>query len=53
MIRNAKSLTAKHLQDFADIAGIECLRIDGGTKVRDFVKELQWNDVYYHMAKGI
>jgi L-arabinose isomerase len=34
------SLTAEHLQDFADIAGIECLRIDAGTKVRDFVKEL-------------
>ncbi len=49
----SKSLTAEHLQDFADIAGIECLRIDGGTKVREFVKELQWNDVYYHLAKGI
>ncbi len=36
-----------------DIPGIECLRIDGGTKVREFVKELQWNDVYYRLAKGI
>ena len=49
----SQSLTAEHLQDFADIAGIECLRIDAGTKVREFAKELQWNDVYYHLAKGI
>ncbi len=49
----SRALSAEHLQDFADIAGIECLRIDAGTTVREFVKELKWNDVYYHLAKGI
>jgi L-arabinose isomerase len=47
------SLTAEHLQDFADIAGLECLLIDRQTTTSNFVKELKWNDMYYHLAKGI
>jgi L-arabinose isomerase len=49
----SKSLTVEHLQDFADIAGLECLVIDAGTEVRSFSKELKWNDAYYHLANGI
>ena len=49
----SKPLMVEHLQDFADIAGLECLVIDADTKIRSFAKELQWNDVYYHSAKGI
>jgi len=49
----SKALTVEHLQDFADIAGLECLVIDADTKIRSFAKELQWNDVYYHLASGI
>jgi len=29
------------------------LMIDGNTNVADFVKELRWNDMYYHLASGI
>ncbi len=47
------ALTAEHLQDFADIAGLECLLIDATTTVATFAKELKWNDMYYHLAKGI
>jgi L-arabinose isomerase len=47
------SVTAKHLQDFADIAGIEILLIDENTNLEDFKKELRWNDLYYHLAKGL
>jgi L-arabinose isomerase len=47
------ALTSEHLQDFADIAGLECLLIDTKTTVAGFVKELKWNDMYYHLAKGI
>lgn len=47
------ALTPEHLQDFADMAGLECLMIDGNTNVADFVKELRWNDMYYHLASGI
>jgi L-arabinose isomerase len=47
------ALTSEHLQDFADMAGLECLLIDRNTNVANFVKELRWNDVYYHLANGI
>ena len=47
------SVTADHLRDFADIAGIEFLLIDENTSLEDFKKELRWNDLYYHMANGL
>jgi L-arabinose isomerase len=46
-------LTAEHLQDFAEMAGMEFLLIDAGTNVRAFKQELRWNDLYYHLAKGL
>jgi L-arabinose isomerase len=46
------ALTAEHLQDFADMAAIECLLIDRDTKLAEFTKELRWNDVYYRLASG-
>ncbi|HEY2819885.1 MAG TPA: L-arabinose isomerase [Candidatus Acidoferrum sp.] len=47
------AVTTEHLQDFADIAGIECLQIDNSTTLPSFTKELKWNDTYYHLARGI
>ncbi len=46
-------LTAEHLEDFADMAGMEFLLIDKSTTVSNFKKELRWNDLYYHLAKGL
>jgi L-arabinose isomerase len=46
-------LTAEHMADFAEMAGIEFLLIDEHTNVPAFKKELRWNDLYYHLAKGI
>jgi L-arabinose isomerase len=43
------SLTAEHMADFADIAGIEFLRIDANTTLHDFKNELRWNDLYFAM----
>lgn len=40
-------LTTAHLQDFAEMAGIEMLAIDSGTRLHDFKNELRWNDLYY------
>lgn len=45
-------VTAEHLEDFAGMAGIECVMIDDSTKISEFKKELRWNEVYYHLAKG-
>ncbi|MGE5204133.1 MAG: L-arabinose isomerase [Chlamydiota bacterium] len=47
------ALTAQHLEDFAEMAGMEFLLIDNSTTVRHFKQELRWNDVYYRIAQGI
>jgi L-arabinose isomerase len=47
------SVTAEHLRDFAEMAGIEFLLIDENTRLEDFKKELRWNDLYYHLSKGL
>lgn len=46
-------LTAEHMADFAEMAGMEFLLIDTQTTVAGFKKELRWNDLYYHLAKGL
>jgi len=43
------AVTAEHLQDFADMAGIEFLLIDENTRVQEFRQKLRWNDLYYHL----
>jgi L-arabinose isomerase len=44
----SQAVTAAHLEDFAEMAGLEFLTIDGDTKLRDFKRELRWNEMYYH-----
>jgi L-arabinose isomerase len=46
-------VTAEHLEDFADMAGMEYLLIGADTRLSDLKKELRWNDLYYHLAKGL
>jgi L-arabinose isomerase len=46
-------VTAEHLEDFADMAGLEYLLIGKDTTVSEFKKEIRWNQVYYHLAKGL
>jgi L-arabinose isomerase len=43
----SQNLTSEHLQDFADMAGIEFTLIDRQTDLRQFKNELRWNEVYY------
>lgn len=40
-------------QDFAEIAKTELLVIDKDTKVREFQRELRWNQAYYRLAEGL
>jgi L-arabinose isomerase len=47
------SVTAEHLQDFAEMAGIEFMLIDENTHVQEFKEKLRWNDLYYHLSKGL
>ena len=48
----SQNLTSEHLQDFADIAGIECVRIDRETRLNQLKNELRWSDVYYQVNRG-
>ncbi len=47
------ALDTEMLEDFAEMTGIELVIIDKETKIRDFKKELRFNDVYYHLNKGL
>jgi L-arabinose isomerase len=48
----SQALTREHLEDFAEIADLECLLIGGKTSVCEFKKELRLNEVYYAVNKG-
>jgi L-arabinose isomerase len=43
----SQNLTAEHIQDFADMAGIEFLRIGKDTTIPQFRNEILWNEVAY------
>jgi L-arabinose isomerase len=47
------TVTAEQLHDFAEMAGIEFLLIDEHTQVEQFKDKLRWNDLYYHLNKGL
>jgi len=47
------AVTAGHLRDFAEMADIEFLLIDENTKVEEFKDKLRWNDLYYHLNRGL
>jgi L-arabinose isomerase len=43
----SQNLTSEHLQDFADMAGIEFTLIGKNTNIYQFRNELRWNELYY------
>lgn len=43
----SQNLTAEHLRDFADIAGIECVNINASATVQSIRNELRWNEACY------
>ena len=47
----SQNLTSEHLQDFAEMAGIECVRIDRETRLNQLRNELRWSEVYYQVNK--
>jgi L-arabinose isomerase len=47
------ALTNEHIEDFAEMAGIEHVLIGKDTSVSEFKKELRFNEVYYGVAKGL
>ncbi|TVR55718.1 MAG: L-arabinose isomerase [Spirochaetaceae bacterium] len=47
-----QAVTTEHLTDYAEMAGIELVSIDGSTAIEQFKKELRWNEAYYRLAGG-
>ena len=47
------AVTTEHLEDFAEIAGIELAVIDADTRLREFKQLLRQNEVYYHLVPGL
>lgn len=45
----SQALTTEHLEDFAGMAGMEFLCIDGHTRLREFRNELRWNEAAYRL----
>jgi len=43
----SQNLTTAHLQDFANIAGLEYINIGVDTNLNQFRNELHWNEMYY------
>jgi L-arabinose isomerase len=43
----------EELGDLADMLGTELLLIDEGTTIRQFAKEIRWNQAYYRLAGGL
>jgi L-arabinose isomerase len=43
----SQALTIGHLQDFAEIAGIELIRIDAETRIPEFRRQLRWEEAAY------
>ncbi len=48
----SQAVTAAHLNDFAEMADLECVMIDENTDLRTLKNELRWNEVYYMLNRG-
>ena len=46
-------VTPEHLRDFAAMSGLEFVLIDETTELEALRDRLRWNDLYYHLARGI
>ena len=49
----SQAVTAAHLQDFAEMNDLEVILIDRNTEIPALKKELRWNEMYYHLARGL
>jgi L-arabinose isomerase len=47
------ALNAEHMEDFAEMAGVEYLCIDENTTISEFKKDMRTNEIYYLLASGL
>ena len=48
----SQNLTAEHLEDFAEMAGIEYVRIGKETSISQLKSNLKWSDLYFQLNKS-
>ncbi len=49
----SQAVTTEMLEDFAAMSGVELVVIDRDTTLRQFKKELNWNEIYYGLRNGL
>lgn len=49
----SQAVRRDHIVDYASMAGVELISIGDSTTVEEIKNEIRWNEVYYHIAKGI
>jgi len=49
----SQAVTREHIIDFASMAGVELLNIGESTSVEGIKNEIRWNEMYYHLARGL
>ncbi len=49
----SQAVTTEHMEDFAEMAGIELVVIDADTNLRSFKQDLRHNEIYYHLIPGL
>jgi len=47
------AVTVEILTDLAEMTGIELLVIDADTSLREFAKEIRFNQAYFRLAAGL
>lgn len=48
----SQNITSEFMEDFAEIAGVECVIIDEHTQIRQLKRELREGEVYYGLSFG-
>lgn len=48
-----QAVTQEHIRDYASMSGVELITIDDEATVDAIVKEMRWNELYYHLARGL
>ncbi|TMI66033.1 MAG: L-arabinose isomerase [Bacteroidetes bacterium] len=48
----SQNLTSEHLEDFAEMAGIEFVLIGKNTAISEFKNNLRWSDMYFQLNKS-
>ena len=46
------NVATEAVTDFAEIAGVELVTIDGATSAAAFRRELRWNQAFYFLERG-